>query len=183
MTGLIVAGVTIVAAVVVGLVVRSRNGRIRTSGDGGTVTSAAPGGRAQDGVAPDGVSADGAALAGLPADVRDALTGEPADVTLVQLSTTFCAPCRQARALLTHVAERTDGLRHVDLDVTDKPGIARDLGVLRTPTTIAYARSGVELLRVSGVPKQEELLAALEPRLSGARRPIAERPEGGRPTE
>ncbi|GAA1220911.1 TlpA family protein disulfide reductase [Prauserella alba] len=177
MTGLIVAGVTIVAAVVVGLVVRSRNGRIRRSG-GGTVAGSAP-----DGARPDGGSADGGALAGLPADVRDALAEEPADVTLVQLSTTFCAPCRHARALLTHIAEGADGLRHVDLDVTDKPGIARDLGVLRTPTTIAYARSGAELLRVSGVPKREELLTALEPRLAGAERPATEPPDGGRPTE
>lgn len=159
MTGVIVAGVTLVAAVVVGLVVRARNGRIRPSG-----------GSSSDGAAPGGVTAEDAdsALDGLPAEVRDAVTGEAAEVTLVQLSTTFCAPCRHTRALLTHVAERTDGLRHVDLDVTDKPDIARDLGVLRTPTTIAYARSGAELLRVSGVPKREELLAALEPRLPDA---------------
>ncbi|MCP2253568.1 Thioredoxin [Prauserella aidingensis] len=155
MTGVIVAGVTLVAAVVVGLVVRARNGRIRPSG-GSSSDGAAPGGAADS------------ALDGLPTEVRDAVTGEAAEVTLVQLSTTFCAPCRHTRALLTHVAERTDGLRHVDLDVTDKPDIARDLGVLRTPTTIAYARSGAELLRVSGVPKREELLAALEPRLPDA---------------
>ncbi|MBB3049971.1 thiol-disulfide isomerase/thioredoxin [Prauserella isguenensis] len=161
MTGLIVVGVTLVAAVVVGLVVRSRNGRIRRSG-GSPSDDAVPGSSS------DGTPGGDLALADLPAEVRDAVTGEGADVTLVQLSTTFCAPCRHARALLTHVAECTDGLRHVDLDVTDKPEVARDLGVLRTPTTIAYARSGVELLRVSGVPKREELLAALAPRLPDA---------------
>lgn len=155
MTGLIVAGATLVAAIVVGLAARARNGRIRSSRSGAPTEEAAVG---------------DAALDGLPGGVRDVLTGEAADVTLVQLSTTFCAPCRHTRVLLAHVAERTDGLGHIELDVTDKPEIARDLGVLRTPTTIAYTRSGVELLRVSGVPKREELLAALAPRLPGAGR-------------
>lgn len=171
MTGLIVAGATLVAALVVGLLLRSRDGRIRDAvhadGDGNA--------------RPDGPAGD--LRDGLPADVREALGREAADVTLVQLSTTFCAPCRHTRALLTHVAERTAGLGHVDLDVTEKPEIARDLGVLRTPTTIAYARSGAELLRVSGVPKREELLAALAPRLPGPAGAEGERSDGGRPTE
>jgi hypothetical protein len=38
------------------------------------------------------------AASSLPADVRALVA--PAGVTLVQLSTTFCAPCRHARALL-----------------------------------------------------------------------------------
>ncbi|GAA1242169.1 thioredoxin family protein [Prauserella halophila] len=187
MTGLIVAGVTLVAAVIVGLALRSRNGRIRMSAPPSEPDAAAgPGSSAAIPASGDGDrgSGDGTpAQAGLPADVRDALAGEAADVTLVQLSTTFCAPCRQARALLTHVAEGTEGLRHVDLDITDRPGIARDLGVLRTPTTIAYTRSGGELLRVSGVPDRETLLAALEPRLPADGRSAADRSDVGHPTE
>lgn len=105
----------------------------------------------------------------VPAEVRGALA--EGSVTLVQISTTFCAPCRHTRALLGHVAEHTPGLHHVDLDVTDKPEIARDLGVLRTPTTIAYSATGAELLRVSGVPSKDALLDALEPALAETSRP------------
>jgi hypothetical protein len=37
--------------------------------------------------------------------------------------------------------------------------------VLRTPTTLAVDGSGTELLRVGGVPKRDELLAALRSHL------------------
>jgi thiol-disulfide isomerase/thioredoxin len=86
-------------------------------------------------------------------------------VTLVQISTTFCAPCRHARAVLSPLAERTEGLRHVELDVTDQPEVAQALGVLRTPTTLAFSPAGKELLRVSGVPKAEAVLEALDEHL------------------
>jgi thiol-disulfide isomerase/thioredoxin len=102
----------------------------------------------------------------LPGPVRDLLTPD-AHVTLVQLSTTFCAPCRHARVLLADLAGRVDGLRHVELDVTNLPEVAAELGVLRTPTTLALDRSGAELLRVGGVPKRDVLLDALRPHLPG----------------
>jgi thiol-disulfide isomerase/thioredoxin len=107
----------------------------------------------------------GAAVAtGLPEPVRAALADAPS-VTLVQVSTTFCAPCRHARAVLTKLAEHTDGLRHVELDVTDRPEIATSLGVLRTPTTVAFTSDGTELLRVGGVPRGDTLIDALRPHL------------------
>ncbi|PXY34522.1 thiol reductase thioredoxin [Prauserella coralliicola] len=137
-TGLWVLAGTLVAGLVVGVLLHRRNGRIRTT------TPEAP--------------------SGLPEPVVEALAPGTA-VTLVQISTTFCAPCRHTRAVLSHLAERTEGLTHVDLDVTDRPHVARDLGVLRTPTTLALTSSGRELLRVSGVPKAQELLTALEPHL------------------
>jgi thiol-disulfide isomerase/thioredoxin len=103
---------------------------------------------------------------GLPAPVRDLIDpGVP--VTLVQLSTTFCANCRQARTVLEDLAGRTAGLRHVELDVTDLPEVAADLGVLRAPTTVALDASGAELLRIGGVPKADRLIAALRPHLPG----------------
>ncbi|MET8759228.1 thioredoxin family protein [Lentzea sp. NPDC004782] len=98
----------------------------------------------------------------LPAPVRDLLAP---GVTLVQLSTTFCAPCRHAKVILRDLADRTDGLTHAELDVTDLPDVAAQLGVMRTPTTLALTADGVEVLRVGGVPKRDSLLAALRPHL------------------
>ncbi|ROP39628.1 thioredoxin family protein [Saccharothrix texasensis] len=100
----------------------------------------------------------------LPAPVRDLLDRDT-PVTLVQLSTTFCANCRQTRAVLEDLAARTAGLRHVELDVTDLPDVAADLKVLRAPTTLALDASGAELLRFGGVPKPDRLVAALRPHL------------------
>jgi thiol-disulfide isomerase/thioredoxin len=137
-TGLWVLVATLVAAAAVGVLLRVRNGRI---------LDAKP------------------AVRELPAPVTAAL--DPASaVTLVQISTTFCAPCRHAKAVLAPLAERTDGLHHVELDVTNSPEVAQSLSVLRTPTTIALTPDGRELLRVGGVPKGPELLAALRPHLT-----------------
>ncbi|MFD2417899.1 TlpA family protein disulfide reductase [Amycolatopsis pigmentata] len=137
MTGLwIVAGVLVVG-VIAGMVLRAGNGRIRATGR----------------------------ERGLPESVVSALDPQSA-VTLVQISTTFCAPCRQTRALLSSLAEKTEGLRHVDLDVTDRPEVAQALGVLRTPTTLAFTPSGEELLRISGVPSGPAVLDALAGPLS-----------------
>jgi thiol-disulfide isomerase/thioredoxin len=144
MAGLWVVLSTLAVGLVAGGVLRARNGRIRA-------------GR--------GVRAGDEAHLALPAPVAEALT--PATpVTLVQISTTFCAPCRHTRTVLSSLAESTDGLRHVDLDVTERPEVAEELGVLRTPTTLALDSDGHELLRVSGVPKGPELLEALQPHLS-----------------
>ncbi|MFJ7211461.1 TlpA family protein disulfide reductase [Amycolatopsis sp. NPDC098790] len=137
MTGLWVLVAVLVAATAVGLLLRARNGRVR---------NAKP-------------------VRDLPGPVTDVL--DPASaVTLVQISTTFCAPCRHAKAVLGPLAERTDGLHHVELDVTNQPEVAQSLSVLRTPTTIALTPDGRELLRVGGVPKGPELLAALRPHLT-----------------
>ena len=138
MTGVLVLIGTLVLASVVGLALRARSGRVRR----------AP------------------ASATLPADVRRELA--PGEVTLVQLSTTFCAPCRHARIVLSNLAERTAGLRHTEFDLTDRVDLARELSVLRTPTTLAIDERGTELLRVGGVPKADALLAALRPHLAAA---------------
>jgi thiol-disulfide isomerase/thioredoxin len=139
MTGLFALLGALVVAGVLAWWLRSREGRIRSTG----------------------VPAPGA---GLPDAVRAALAAGPA-VTLVQISTTFCAPCRHARAVLNQLAGSTAGLTHVELDVTDRPEVAVSLGVLRTPTTVAFTSDGTELLRVGGVPRGVALIDALRPHL------------------
>ncbi|WP_406639493.1 TlpA family protein disulfide reductase [Amycolatopsis sp. WGS_07] len=140
MTGVWVLLATLIVATAAGLVMRARNGRVR---------AAKP----------------AAATRVLPAPVIEALDPQSA-VTLVQISTTFCTPCRHTRAILSSLAEKTDGLHHVDLDVTERPEVAQALSVLSTPTTLALDPEGRELLRVGGVPKGPELLEALRPHLA-----------------
>jgi thiol-disulfide isomerase/thioredoxin len=124
---------------VVGALLQARNGRIRAA------RSSAP---------------------TLPGRVSAALA--PEGVTLVQISTTFCAPCRHTRVILSALADKTDGLTHVDLDVTETPEIAKALSVLRTPTTLALTPDGTEVFRVGGVPRGQELLEVLKPHLANA---------------
>jgi len=134
MVGALVLVGTLVLATAVGLLMKARDGQVRT-----------------------------ASASGLPADIRALVA--PAGVTLVQLSTTFCAPCRHARVLLADLAGRVEGLHHTELDLTDRPDLTKELAVLRTPTTLAIDGQGAEILRVGGVPKRDELLAALKAHL------------------
>lgn len=87
-------------------------------------------------------------------------------VLLLQLSSPVCAPCRQTAAVLDKLVADTPGLVHAELDVAEHPHVARTLGVMRTPTVVAFDRAGVELLRVSGVPRTPELASALAPALA-----------------
>ncbi|MFT7836191.1 thioredoxin family protein [Saccharothrix sp. BKS2] len=166
MSGVWALVAAVAAVVVIGLVLRAREGRIRhapprtvVGGDAGVPGPGAPG-AAGGGVA--GGAAGGAPE--LPGPVRDLLDART-PVTLVQLSTDFCANCKRTRAVLVDLAERTGGMRHVELDVTDLPEVARALGVWRAPTTLALDPAGVELLRVGGVPEPATLAAALRPHL------------------
>jgi thiol-disulfide isomerase/thioredoxin len=143
--GAVVVLAVLAIATVIGLVLRARSGRVRATE---TVET------------PDEVS--GWALADLVPDPDDR-------VLLLQLSSPVCTPCRQTAAALTELAGRETGLRHVEIDVADDPDAARALHVMRTPTTIAFARDGRELLRVSGVPRRRELLDALDTELAARR--------------
>ena len=134
--GLAVLLGVLVLATGVGLVLRARAGKVRA---GGT----AQGGWALAGRTP-------------TADER---------VLLLQLSSPICTPCRQTAAVLDGLVADTPGLVHAELDVADRPEVARELNVLRTPTVVAFDRSGAELLRVSGVPRVRELASALAPAL------------------
>lgn len=138
-TGLVVLLAVLALATAAGLLLRARSGRLRA---GGTATG-------------------GWALAGHrpTADER---------VLLLQLSSPVCTPCRQTAAVLSDLSGRTTGIVHREIDVADQPDLARELGVMRTPTVVAFGRDGAELLRVSGVPQAVVLERALAPELGRA---------------
>jgi thiol-disulfide isomerase/thioredoxin len=96
------------------------------------------------------------------------LIGEPAlggplgeRATLVQFSSAFCAPCRATRVVLAKVAEDVDGVAHYDLDAESHLDLVRELGILRTPTTLVLDPAGRETARAGGVPRREQVLAAV----------------------
>jgi thiol-disulfide isomerase/thioredoxin len=138
MMGMWLSVVVMAAAAALGLLWRARQGRVRT--------------------------APGMEPPGLPEQLLRHVDAEAA-VTLLQLTTPICARCPQARALLGELAAATPGVRHTELDLAQSPELANLLGVRSTPTTLAVARSGHELFRVTGVPRREELLSALQPHL------------------
>ncbi|GAA4164350.1 thioredoxin family protein [Gryllotalpicola daejeonensis] len=104
-----------------------------------------------------------------PADVgTDAPFGEKA--TLLQFSTEFCAYCPATRRVLGALAERNDGVEHIDIDLTHSPELAQRFNVLQTPTTLVLDGSGAVRARIGGAPKRPELEASLAEILLGETR-------------
>ncbi|PKW13185.1 TlpA family protein disulfide reductase [Saccharopolyspora spinosa] len=137
--------IAVVVALVFGVVWQARDGKVHAKTGKGNVLDKLPEGLRQR-------------LADAP--------GDDAKVTLLQLSTTFCAPCRHTRILLADFVQRTDGVRHVDVDLTDHPEWSTPLRVHRTPTTLVLDGAGHELFRIGGVPRRDELATALLPHLA-----------------
>lgn len=74
------------------------------------------------------------------------------DVTFLQLSSGFCAPCRATRRVLERVAATGDGVAHVEVDVADRADLATRFAVTETPTVVVLDGAGVPVARVTGVP-------------------------------
>jgi hypothetical protein len=84
----------------------------------------------------------------------DAL-GETA--TLLQFSTELCARCPGVHRTLSSIAEGRPGVRHLDVDLTHRPDIAKHFHVLQTPTTLILDGEGVIQTRFGGVPNRDVL--------------------------
>jgi thiol-disulfide isomerase/thioredoxin len=89
-----------------------------------------------------------------------------ARATLLQFSTEVCAPCVPTRRILGEIASQTDGVAHVDLDLTHRPDLAARFNVLQTPTTLILDGAGVIRARIGGAPRLADVRAALDAVLS-----------------
>lgn len=92
--------------------------------------------------------------------------------TLLQLSSAFCAPCRQTRGVLGRLAAATPGVVHVELDVADRLDLVRRLDVRRTPTVLVLDAAGRVQRRASGAPtpvQAAQALAAVVPTQEASR--------------
>jgi len=132
--GILVVVAALVVATVIGLAVRRRNGRFRST--------------AESAPTPDPV------LATL------GVTPGP-DVTLLQFSTAFCGPCRTTRALCADVARTVPGVRHLEVDAESHLDAVRALDIWRTPTVLVIDRAGTVVFRATGAPSRAQLLAVV----------------------
>lgn len=87
--------------------------------------------------------------------------GLGARATIVLVSSSFCAPCRAARAVTQRVAAGLDGVRQVEVDVAGHEALAERLEVRRTPTVVVLDPAGMPRARVEGVPRLAWLRAAV----------------------
>ena len=108
-----------------------------------------------------------------PADRRRALADAAGaaeltegGVALLLFSRASCPRCGDTRAVITGMAAEHAAVQHREVDVADRSDLVTTLGVRTTPTVVVVDASGSELLRVAGVPRREDLAAALAPHLS-----------------
>jgi thiol-disulfide isomerase/thioredoxin len=92
-----------------------------------------------------------------------------ADLTVVQFSTAFCAPCRATKARLEQLQTTRPGLAVLHVDAESHLDEVRALDVRRTPTLFYLDRAGVVIGRSSGAPRPEELTALVDARVSSGR--------------
>ncbi|WP_246158901.1 TlpA family protein disulfide reductase [Catellatospora sichuanensis] len=137
MTGLIVGGVALLAASAYGLVHRRRAGRVRA------------------------VPATADPVHPLLAE----LGVEQGEVTLLQFSSAFCAPCRTTRVVCAEVARTTPGVAHVEVDAESRLDAVRGLDIWKTPTVLIVDADGRIAGRAQGAPTRAQVLAAVAPLL------------------
>lgn len=95
-----------------------------------------------------------------------AASGRIADVelggraTLLQLSTEVCAPCRATARVLGELSD--EQVRHVEVDISERPDLVSRFNVLQTPTTLILDRDGTVRARIGGAVRRDLVLAELE---------------------
>ena len=125
---LVIVAALLAATVVLGLVWRRRQGRARTVDSGETVD---------------------------PRVLESGPLGEAA--TLVQFSTEMCTRCPGVHRMLSAVADDRIGVRHIDVDLTHRPDLAKRFRVLQTPTTLLLDGTGLTVRRFGGPPTRADV--------------------------
>jgi thioredoxin-like negative regulator of GroEL len=77
---------------------------------------------------------------------------------IVQFTTRYCAPCRAARPELEAAADRA-AIRYTQIDVGERPDVARRYGIRTVPTIVVAARSGRVLGKWTALPGNGEIAA------------------------
>lgn len=87
--------------------------------------------------------------------------------TLVQFSTPTCAQCPGTARLLGSIAEEHDGVVHLEVDLTLHPEVADRFGVLQTPTTLLVDGDHRVRARIGGAPRPDALDRELQTVVGG----------------
>ena len=86
--------------------------------------------------------------------------------TILQFSSAFCQPCKAAKVISKDIANIVPGVKHIDIDAESNLELVRTFNVMRTPTIFVLNKDGQVSAKISGVPRKEELLIALDDRSS-----------------
>jgi thiol-disulfide isomerase/thioredoxin len=81
--------------------------------------------------------------------------------TLLQFSTEICSICVSTARLFRELEKQTPGLKHIEVDITDRMDLAAHFGIMQTPTTLILDKHGMVKARIGGAPRQNVIAAEL----------------------
>jgi thiol-disulfide isomerase/thioredoxin len=83
-------------------------------------------------------------------------------LTILQFSTTFCAECRTAKAIIKAVVKNSKDITYVEVDAESNLDLVRRADIRSTPTTIFLDSQGFEIARAKGAPKRDQLIKVIK---------------------
>lgn len=73
--------------------------------------------------------------------------------TFLQFSSETCATCKQTARLFDELEKTSNGVLHIEVDLTHRLDLADKFGILQTPTTLVLDSKGIVKSRIGGAPK------------------------------
>ena len=132
---IILVAVVVLAALVAGLVWRSRTGRSKKVSNGGQIDLAEL----------------GANKNGQP------VTAFGERLTFLQFSSEFCSQCVQTARVYKDLEQHSEGILHIEVDITNRIDLAEKYNILQTPTTLVLDASGRVTSRIGGTAKEQTI--------------------------
>ena len=132
---IILVAAVVLAALVAGLVWRSRTGRSKKVSNGKQIDLA------QLGATKDG----------------QPVTSFGERLTFLQFSSEFCSQCVQTARVYKDLEQHSEGILHIEVDITNRIDLAKKYNILQTPTTLVLDASGRVTSRIGGAAKEQTI--------------------------
>jgi len=78
-------------------------------------------------------------------------------MTFLQFSTEFCSQCVQTARVYKDLERHSDGILHIEVDITNRLDLAKEFNILQTPTTLVLDAAGRVTSRIGGATKAQTI--------------------------
>lgn len=83
------------------------------------------------------------------------------NTTLLQFSSETCSTCKHTAKLFQELEATSDGVLHIEVDLTHRLELADKFKILQTPTTLVLDSKGIVKSRIGGAPKPSTIEAEI----------------------
>ena len=87
---------------------------------------------------------------------------EENDVVLVDVTATWCNPCKQLAPILESVSKKIEGIAHIVTINSEKESAFCSQFLVRSVPTMIIFKNGDEAERINGIANEEEIIALLK---------------------